>query len=70
MFKVVKRRNPKSTNARKVKKTFHDLPFSDGDILYLKSWGQEPKMKKTDDGWVEDTSVMVNWLYDYDVTNL
>ena len=69
-MKVRKRRNPRSKKDRKVIVTFSKLPFENGDILYLKSWGQEPKMKKTDDGWEEDTSVMINWLYDYDVTNL
>lgn len=49
--------------------TFSEKPFDNGDILYLKSWGKEPKMKKVDNQWVKDTSVMYNWLYDYDIVN-
>ena len=69
-MKVRKRKNYKSKRDKKVKTTFLDLPFGNGDIVYLKSWGQEPKMKKVDDGWIEDPDVMVNWLYDYEVRSL
>lgn len=70
-MKVRKSKNPKYNKKDKnVKTTFNDLPFENGDVLYLKSWGREPKMKKTDDGWVTDSSVMINWLYDYNIVNL
>ena len=65
-LRVRKRRNPKN-KADKTKTSFADLPFNDGDILYLKSWGKEPKMKKTDDGWEKDYGTMVLWMYDYDL---
>lgn len=65
-MRVRKNRNPKNHND-KCKKSFNDLPFDNGDILYLKSWGREPKMKKTNDGWEKDPSVMYTWMYDYDI---
>ena len=68
-MRVKKRRNPKN-KSDKTKTSFEDLPFKNGDILYLKSWGKEPKMKKTESGWEKDPSVMINWMYDYEITNL
>ena len=68
-MRVRKKHNPKNKND-KCKTSFAQLPFHNGDILYIKSWGQEPKMKKTDAGWEKDTSVMINWLYDYEVKKL
>ena len=65
-MKVRKNRNPKNPKG-KSKTSFSERPFNDGDILYLKSWGMEPKMKKTDNGWEKDPSIMCNWLYDYDI---
>ena len=65
-MRVRKKRNPKNKND-KCRMSFSEKPFNDGDILYLKSWGKEPKMKKTDGGWEKDPSVMYNWLYDYDI---
>ena len=66
-MRAKKKKNPKDS---KIKTTFADLPFKNGDILYLKSWGKEPKMKKTDNGWERDPSAMINWLYDYSIANL
>ena len=68
-MKVRKRKNPKDKNYTNIKMTFNELPFNNGDILYLKSWGKEPKIKKTEDGWEKDSSVMYNWMYDYNVVN-
>ena len=67
-MRVRKKRNPKNRND-KCKKSFAELPFANGDILYLKSWGKEPKMRKTDNGWEKDPSVMYNWMYDYDIVD-
>ena len=69
-MRVRKKKNPKNPKDKKIKTTFLDLPFNDGDILYLKSWGKEPKMKKIENGWESDPSIMINWLYDYSITNL
>lgn len=68
-MRVRKKKNPKNKND-KCKTSFTDKPFEDGDILYLISWGKEPKMKKTEDGWEKDPSTMYNWLYDYDIRDL
>ena len=67
-MRVRKKRNPKN-HSDKCRKSFSEDPFRDGDILYLKSWGREPKMKKTDKGWEKDPSVMLNWMWDYDIVN-
>ena len=63
-MRAKKKKNPRD---RRVKSTFADKPFDEGDILYLKDWGEEPKRKKTDDGWETDYSTMYKWLYDYDI---
>ena len=68
-MRVRKKRNPKN-KMDKCKTSFTDKPFENGDILYLKSWGIEPKMKKTDAGWEKDPSVMINWMYDYEIVDL
>ena len=68
-MRVRKKRNPKN-KMDKCKTPFTDKPFENGDILYLKSWGIEPKMKKTDSGWEKDPSVMINWMYDYEIVDL
>ena len=68
-LRVKKKRNPKN-KMDKCKVSFGEKPFENGDIIYLKSWGKEPKMKKTEDGWEKDLSVMYNWMYDYEIANL
>ena len=68
-MRVRKKRNLKNKND-KCKVSFTDVPFNNGDILYLKAWGKEPKMKMTDNGWEKDPSTMYNWLYDYDIRHL
>ena len=45
--------------------SFNDLPFKNGDILYLKKCKQEPKMKKDGNDWVKDYSQMEWWINDY-----
>ena len=69
-MKVRKKKNPKSYKDRNVKTTFTQEPFENGDIIYLKAWGQEPKVKKVDDHWETDQSVMINWMYDYEIKEL
>lgn len=65
-LKVKRRRNPKN-KFEKTKVSFSEKPFEDGDILYLKSWGKEPKAIKTETGWDKDYNTMVLWMYDYDI---
>ena len=67
-FRVKNKTYPKGN--KRIKSTFAEKPFDNGDILYLKDWGQEPKNKKTENGWEKDYSVMYYWLYDYDITDL
>lgn len=67
-FRVKNKTYPKGN--KRIKSTFAEKPFNNGDILYLKDWGQEPKNKKTENGWEKDYSVMYYWLYDYDITDL
>ena len=67
-MRIRKNRNPKN-NFDKTKTAYSNKPFNNGDILYLKAWGEEPKMKKTDNGWEKDTSTMLLWMYDYDIVD-
>ena len=48
-IKVKKRLNKKDPA---VKVSYAELPFEDGDILYMTKCRKENKRKKTDDGWV------------------
>lgn len=59
----------KSKKSR-AKTCFSERPFQNGDIIYLKDWGKEPKMRMTENGWEKDNSTMINWLYDYEVTDI
>jgi len=68
-MKVRKRKNPKDPKDRKIKTVFNDEPFGDGDIVYIKSCGKEPRMKKTDNGWEADETAMIWWIYDWNVVN-
>ena len=68
-LRVRKKKNPRNKQD-KCKTSFTEKPFENGDVLCLKGWGAEPKMKKTDDGWEKDYSVMYNWLYDYEIKDL
>lgn len=48
-IKVKKRLNKKDPA---IKVSYAELPFEDGDILYMTKCRKENKRKKTDDGWV------------------
>ena len=45
--------------------SFKDTPFEEGDILFMNTVKQEPKMKKVGDDWVKDYSNKEWWIYDY-----
>lgn len=64
------RKNPPSNSYSKTITSFSDKPFKDGDILYLKSWGEEPKMTKVGEKWEKDPNTMILWMYDYDIADL
>lgn len=66
-FKVHKSRKPKDY---KVKTSFRDKPFKDGDILHLIKWDKQQKVRKGDkekgeDDWVKIPDVYDWWLLDY-----
>ena len=63
------RKTRKNNKYEKTKTAFTDKPFKNGDILYLKAWGKEPKMVAVDGEWIKDPSQMISWLYDYDIVN-
>ena len=68
VLKVHSSRNPKDT---KVKVSYRDKPFGDGDILYMKSCQKQPRVKKNSDGnWEEVPGEFNWWLNDYNVVNI
>ena len=64
MMKVKKRK----WKEKEVKVSYADLPFKNGDILYMRKCKQEFARKMNDDGeWGVDTSKKDWWLYDYGI---
>lgn len=67
-LKVHKTRNPKN---RSVITSYRDIPFEDGDILYIKKWDKMPKKRKGDKSKGEADWVLVDpvvyewWVNDY-----
>lgn len=49
--------------------SFKDMPFEEGDILYMSKVKQEPKAKMVDGEWQRDYSNKEWWIYDYKVIN-
>lgn len=47
--------------------SFKDMPFEEGDILYMSKVKQEPKAKMVDGEWQRDYSDKEWWIYDYKV---
>ena len=45
--------------------SFNEIPFEDGDILYIKQIKKQPKKQKTDDGWVVIPDTYEWWIKDY-----
>ena len=45
--------------------SFNEIPFEDGDVLYIKQWKKQPKKTKVDGEWVEDSSIIEKWIKDY-----
>ena len=68
-FRIRKNRNPKNKKEKTIT-SFSDKPFENGNILYLKSWGKEPKMTKTENGWDKDYNTMLLWMYDFDIVDM
>ena len=61
-LKVHKARNPKD---KTVRTSFRDVPFGNGDILYMKKPVKKPKFTKVDDKWIASETESVWWLDDY-----
>lgn len=61
-LRVSKKKNPKD---KEVKTTFTEVPFKDGDILYMNKCKKKPKQKKTDSGWEIVPGEFNWWITDY-----
>lgn len=61
-MKVSKRKN---RNDSRLKTTFSDLPFENGEVLYIKDVKKQPKQQKVDDEWVTVPGVFEWWIKDY-----
>ena len=46
---------------------WNDKPLSVGDVIYLDSFSQQFKRKKTDDGWVSDPNIKEWWCDNYTI---
>lgn len=67
-IKVHKTRNFKD---KKIITSFKDLPFEDGDILYMKSCEKKLKVRRNSDGtWEEIPGEFSWWLNDYSISNI
>ena len=60
------RKNKKGRDYR-VKNTFKDTPFENGDIIRMVKCTQEPKAKFIDGSWQRDYKDKEWWLYEYEV---
>lgn len=61
----MKVRKTRSSKAAVIYTTFKELPFENGDILYMKNCRKEPKTKNVDGTWIKDYANKEWWLYDY-----
>ena len=66
-LKVHKSKSPKDTT---VKTSYRDTPFEEGDIIYMKKCSKKPRVRKSDNGWVEIPNEYNWWVDDYMVSNL
>ena len=67
-MKIHKKRNPRD---KSVKTSFTDVPFENGDILYMDTCTKKPKQRKNDNGDWEVVPGEFNWWIDgYSKVNL
>ena len=60
--------NPRET---KVKTSVRDLPFKDGDILYMNACEKKNRVRKNENGeWEDVPNEFVWWLNDYSISNI
>lgn len=50
---------------KEVENSFNEIPFEDGDILYIKRVKRQPKKQKVNDEWVVIPDVTEWWIKDY-----
>ena len=50
---------------KEVENSFNEIPFEDGDILYIKKVKKQPKKQKVNDEWVVIPDVFEWWIKDY-----
>lgn len=50
---------------KEVENSFNEIPFEDGDILYIKKVKRQPKKQKVNDEWVVIPDVTEWWIKDY-----
>ena len=50
---------------KEVENSFNEIPFEDGDILYIKKVKRQPKKQKVNDDWVVIPDVTEWWIKDY-----
>lgn len=50
---------------KEVENSFNEIPFEDGDILYIKKVKRQPKKQKVNDDWVVVPDVTEWWIKDY-----
>lgn len=63
------RKNKKGRDYR-VKNSFKDTPFKEGDIIRMIKCKQEPKAKLVDGVWQRDYNDKEWWMYEYEVVNV
>ena len=52
-------------NDKRCKTSFQQVPFKEGDVLYIKDWKREPKKQKTANGWEAVPGAFEWWIKDY-----
>lgn len=60
------RKNRKPTD-KKIRTSFTDAPFEDGDVILIKKAKEEKRKTKSANGWVPIPGAYDWWIYDYEV---
>ena len=66
-FKIHKKKNIRD---KAIKTSWADVPVSDGDIILIKGYRQEPRRRKNADGkWEQDPEVKDWWITEYQIVS-
>lgn len=57
--------NKKNKRDKEIITSFSEIPFEDGDVLYIKHWKKQPKKVKINDKWAVDNDIIEKWIKDY-----